>query len=113
VVGFGALSVCDEYRELTGGKFHTYIPLLAVHRERRGLGHGKAIVEHLVREAACLAAVVPPDAMHDAVFLDVYEESAAAFGLHEACGFQALGSSAFIDPLNGKGYYVMARRVRP
>jgi ribosomal protein S18 acetylase RimI-like enzyme len=111
VVGFGTLSVCNDYREFTGGKYHMYIPLLAVHPDKRGLGHGKTIVDHLVGEAACLVASVRAGIMHSAVFLDVYEDSAAAIGLYKSRGFQQLGGTAFVDPLNDKGFYVMAKRV--
>lgn len=41
IVGFGTLSICADYGQFTGGKFHTYIPLLAVHPEKRGRGYGK------------------------------------------------------------------------
>src|SRR5437867_10509403 len=49
IVGFGTLSVSSDYIELTGN-LHFYIPLLGVHPEKRGLGHGRTIVEHLVSE---------------------------------------------------------------
>jgi len=54
-VGFGTLDVCREYERFTGGKYHSYIPLLAVHPAYRGLGHGRRIVEHLVGEAVVLS----------------------------------------------------------
>src|SRR5437016_3365448 len=55
MVGFGTLDVCREYARFTGGKYHAYIPLLAVHPAFRGRGHGRRIVEHLVAEVVLLA----------------------------------------------------------
>lgn len=110
IVAFGTLSVCDDYATLTDGKLHTYIPLLAVHPDQRGRGHGRSVVDHLVGEAACIVKAMP-EILHPAAFLDVYEESVAAFNLYQKCGFQALGNSPFVDPLNGKKYRVMAKRV--
>jgi ribosomal protein S18 acetylase RimI-like enzyme len=49
--------------------------------------------------------------LHHAVFLDVYEKSVAAIGLYNKCGFQTLGNSSFVDPVNNEPYRVMARRV--
>src|SRR5690349_850202 len=37
MVGFGTLDVCDDYQEYTGGRPHTYIPLLAVNPTIRSL----------------------------------------------------------------------------
>lgn len=110
IVGFGTLSVCADYAALTDGKPHAYIPLLAVHPDKRGLGHGRSIVEHLVGEAAYIVQA-DPETLHHAVFLDVYEESVAAFGLYLKCGFQALGNRLWVDDLNAKRYRVMAKRV--
>jgi ribosomal protein S18 acetylase RimI-like enzyme len=109
IVAFGTLSICEDYADLTGGKPHLYIPLLAVHPEQRGRGYGKAVVEHLVSEAACTVQA-SPTSVHSAVFLDVYEESVAAFNLYQNSGFVTLGNS-IIDPLNGKTYHIMAKRV--
>src|SRR5260370_9513401 len=38
IVGFGSMDICQEFHYLTGGKFHAYIPLLAVHPDKQGLG---------------------------------------------------------------------------
>jgi ribosomal protein S18 acetylase RimI-like enzyme len=110
IVAFGTLSVCSDYAMWTDGRPHAYIPLLAVHPEQRGLGYGREVVDHLVSEAACIVEA-NSGVVHDAVFLDVYEKSLAAIGLYEKCGFQALRSSQFIDPLNNEPYKIMARRV--
>jgi ribosomal protein S18 acetylase RimI-like enzyme len=110
IVGFGTLSVCDDWREFSDGKRHTYIPLLAVHPNRRGLGHGKSIVDHLIEEAACLVSAYR-GALHAAVFLDVYEYSIGARKLYEDRGFQALGNRAFLDEVTNERYFVMAKRV--
>ncbi len=111
IVGFGSLSLCNDCCQFAGGaQFHTYIPLLAVHPEKRGLGHGQRIVDHLVSEAAELVAACSKS-VSPAVFLDVYEESVAAIGLYQKCGLQSLGSAPLVDPVNGKGYRVMAKRV--
>lgn len=110
IVGFGVLSICADYAQFTGQKHHLYIPLLAVHPDRRGLGHGKAIVKHLVDMAACFVQE-SPGALHNAVFLDVYEDSVNAYNLYLKCDFVSLGDRIFVDPLNGKKYRVMAKRV--
>ena len=67
LVAFGTLDICEDYADLTEGKPHTYIPLLAVHPDHRGRGHGKAVVEHLVSEAACAASTLG-GGLHPAVF---------------------------------------------
>lgn len=109
IVAFGTLCVCEDYAAFTEGKHHAYIPLLAVHPEHRGKKYGRAVVKHLVEEAACVvqsnAAIV-----HASVFLDVYEQSAAALSLYQKSGFAALGH-AIVDPANGKAYRIMAKRV--
>lgn len=110
LVGFGTLSVCTDCGEFTDGKSHLYIPLLAVHPDKRGLGHGKTILDHLVDEAACFVGATPAKDIHGAVFLDVYEDSVGAIRLYGDRGFQRLGG-AIVDPLNNKNYYVMAKRV--
>lgn len=110
IVAFGTLSVCDDYAALTGGKLHTYIPLLAVHPDLRGRGYGRSVVDHLIDEAACIVKSRSP-VLHHAVFLDVYNESVAALNLYTGCGFQSLGNTPFVDPLNQKLYRVMAKRV--
>jgi len=104
---------CDEYQQFTDGKLHFYIPLLAVHPSRRGQGHGRAIVEHLVDEAANYFPAELNAFFHDAIFLDVYEESTGAVTLYRKCGFATLGPGPLVDPANGKNFYVMARRFTP
>jgi len=110
IVAFGTLCVCDEYGTLTDGQLHIYIPLLGVHPDQRGLGHGRSVVDHLVSEAARIVKASAGH-LHHAVFLDVYENSVAAIGLYDKCGFQPLGSGQFIDPLNNEPYRVMVKRV--
>jgi ribosomal protein S18 acetylase RimI-like enzyme len=109
IVAFGTLSICHDYALLTDGKPHLYIPLLAVHPDQRGRGYGRSVVEHLVGEAACIVQADPAH-FHSAVFLDVYDESVAAFNLYQKCGFATLGNP-IVDPLNGKVYRIMAKRV--
>jgi len=109
IVGFGTLDICDECSQFTDGKPHTYIPLLAVHPDMQGRGHGKSIVNHLVGEAACVVAGINID-IHHAVFLDVYEDSAQAIGLYTRCEFFKL-NGPFVDSVNGKNFLVMAKRV--
>jgi ribosomal protein S18 acetylase RimI-like enzyme len=110
IVAFGSLSVCHEYAELTDGLPHTYIPLLAVHPDQRGLGHGRSVFDHLVSEAACIVRAKPGSVQH-AVFLDVYKKSTVALGLYQKCGFQTLGSGPFVDPLINEPYRVLAKRA--
>ena len=83
------MRLTDDYAALTDGKAHTYLPLLAVHPDRRQLGHGRSVVDHLVSEAECIVQA-NSHVLHHAVFLDVYEESVAALGLYNKCGFQTL-----------------------
>ncbi len=108
IVGFGTLDVCDDCSMYTGGRLHTYIPLLAVNPDARGRGHGRSIVNHLVHEAA--RKVAETSALHDALFLDVYERSSAAIGLYAKCHFVTLNGPV-VDPVNGEPFLVMARRV--
>lgn len=109
IVGLGTLSICDDYAALTDGRSHLYIPLLAVHPEQRGRGYGRMILDHLVGEAVCIVQVHAPQ-IYPAVFLDVYEESVVAFKLYQKSGFAALGN-VIVDPINGKAYRIMAKRV--
>src|SRR4051812_20925146 len=70
IVGFGTLAISTDCSEFADSKPHTYIPLLAVHPDMQGRGHGKAIVNHLIREASCAVARAPAW-LHHALFLDV------------------------------------------
>lgn len=110
LVAFGTLDMCKDYADLTGDKYHMYIPLLAVHPEYRGRGYGRIVLEHLVNEAMCAVGTLPSD-LHPAVILDVYEESSTAYALYRKCGFHDLCPGALVDPVNGKTYRIMARRV--
>jgi ribosomal protein S18 acetylase RimI-like enzyme len=80
-VGFGTLEVCREYEQFTGGKLHSYIPLLAVNPAYQRLGHGRRIVEHLIAEAALIAQ--SPGNVADLLFLDVYAANQAAIALYQ------------------------------
>ena len=81
-VGFGAVELCKEYEQFTGGRRHTYIPVIGVHPEFQGRGYGRAIVEHLVTEAVlffhsplnCLTGDTQ-EGFSDLLFLDVYSAS--------------------------------------
>jgi ribosomal protein S18 acetylase RimI-like enzyme len=110
-VGFGTLDVCKEYERFTGGKFHSYIPLLAVNPSFERRGHGRSIVEHLIGEAA-LVARSPAD-YSDLLFLDVYTSNQPAISLYEKCGFTTLNPDQPIpDPKErGEPYIVMAKKV--
>jgi ribosomal protein S18 acetylase RimI-like enzyme len=110
-VGFGTLDVCRDYGQFTGGKYHSYIPVLAVHPAFRGLGHGRRIVEHLVAEAALLAQ--SPADISDRLFLDVYAVNQGAIALYERCGFVILNPDAPVpDPHeNNEPYIIMASCV--
>jgi len=110
IVGFGTLDFCKECSQFTDGKPHGYIPLLAVHPEKLGRGHGKSILNHLVEEAACM--VVRETELHHSVFLDVYESSTVAIRLYSRCGFVTL-NGPILDPANGENFFVMAKRVSP
>ncbi len=83
IVGFGTLDVCDDYRDYTAGRSHTYVPLLAVNPAAQGLG--TSIMRHLIDEAAVR---VRRGGCHDVLFLDVYEFSKAAIALYTKVRFQ-------------------------
>jgi len=91
-VGFGTLDVCKEYALFAGGKYHSYIPLLAVDPAFQKRGHGRSIVEHLIAEAALLAG--SPADLSDRLFLDVYTANQGAISLYEKCGFVTLNPDA-------------------
>jgi ribosomal protein S18 acetylase RimI-like enzyme len=114
VVGFGSLSLCSDYSDLSDKKRHAYVPLLGVHPDKRGHGHGKTILNHLVEQATSLA-VSSSDRANDVIseflFLDVYEDSVNAINLYKKSGFSTLGALAFPDSRNGKNFYVMAKRI--
>lgn len=110
-VGFGTLDVCKEYERFTGGKYHSYIPLLAVNPAYQKRGHGRVIVDHLIAEAVLIAQ--SPAHFSDLLFLDVYTANRGAIALYEKCGFVTLNPDAPIaDPMeNGETYVIMARKV--
>lgn len=111
IVGFGSLQLCREYAPIIGhlpeGHRHPYIPLLAVKPDKQGRGHGTEIVKHLTAEAV-ICACVPT--CHPTLFLDVYEDNAAAIRLYTNADFVILGSD--IDEReNNRPYLIMARSV--
>ncbi len=109
LVGFGTLDMCDDCREFTGGKFHPYIPLLAVNPTIKSLGYGTSIVRHLIDEAAVLAC---QSLCHEVLFLDVYTSSVKAIKVYADCGFAEVNPEPIPDPQEGgKTYLVMAKRV--
>jgi ribosomal protein S18 acetylase RimI-like enzyme len=111
IVGFGTLAISTDCSEFADSKPHAYIPLLAVHPGMQGQGHGKSIVNHLVREAA-RAVARAPTWLHHALFLDVYEESTPAIRLYASCQFVTL-NGPIVDNINGRKFFVMAKRVTP
>jgi ribosomal protein S18 acetylase RimI-like enzyme len=111
VVGFGTLDVCKDYERFTGGKYHAYIPLLAVNPEFQKRGHGRSIVQHLIAEAVLIAQ--SPAGFSDLLFLDVYTANQGAISLYEKCGFVTLNPDApILDPQeNNAPYVIMAQKV--
>jgi ribosomal protein S18 acetylase RimI-like enzyme len=112
-VGLGTLDVCQDYQQFTAGKFHCYIPLLAVNPAYQKRGHGRSIVEHLIAEATLIAQ--SPAGISDLLFLDVYTANKGAISLYQKCGFVSLNPGAPIpDPQeNNEPYVIMARNVAP
>jgi len=110
-VGFGTLDVCKEYEQFTGGKYHSYIPLLAVHPAFQKQGYGRSIVEHLIAEAVLIAQ--SPGDFSDLLFLDVYTANKGAISLYNKCGFVTMNQNApILDPQeNNEEYVLMARSV--
>jgi len=110
-VGFGTLDICKEYEHFTGGKYHSYIPLLAVNPVFQKRGHGRRIVEHLIAEAVLIAQ--SPADISDVLFLDVYTANQGAISLYTKCGFVILNPDTPIpDPQeNNEPYVIMARSV--
>jgi len=110
IVGFGTLDVCNDYGAFTAGRFHLYIPLLAVNPTIKSLGYGTTIIRHLTDEAALLAS--RPGGCHDVLFLDVYTTSGKAIDLYKAAGFEQITPEPIPDLQEmGKLYLVMAKRV--
>lgn len=108
-VGFGALDVCGDCREFTGGRDHPYIPLLAVNPTIKSKGYGSSNIHHLVDEAALLAM---QGLCHDILFLDVYVSNVKAISVYTACGFVHITPYPIPDPQEGgQAYTVMARSV--
>jgi ribosomal protein S18 acetylase RimI-like enzyme len=110
-VGFGTLDVCKDYEHFTGGKYHSYIPLLAVNPAFQKRGHGRSILEHLIAEAGLIAQ--SPADFSDLLFLDVYTANQRAISLYDKCGFVTLNPNAPIPDAqeNNETYVIMARSV--
>lgn len=111
MVGFGTLDVCKEYERFTGGKYHSYIPLLAVNPAFQKRGHGRCIVEHLIAEAVLISQ--SSNDISDVLFLDVYTANKGAIALYDKLGFVTLNPDTPIpDPQeNNEAYIIMARSV--
>jgi ribosomal protein S18 acetylase RimI-like enzyme len=110
LVGFGTIDICDECGEFTSKQLHTYIPILGVNASMQGRGFGRAIVGHLIGEAAILARSI--SGCHDILFLDVYADNLRAICLYETCGFRRLTIGAIPDLReNGRPYIIMGKRV--
>lgn len=110
-VGFGTLDVCKDYERFTGGKYHSYIPLLAVNPAFQKRGHGRSIVLHLIAEAVLIAE--SPAGCSELLFLDVYTANQGAVSLYQKCGFVTLNPDAPIPDSqeNDEPYVIMAKRV--
>lgn len=114
MVGFGTLDLCRDYAHLADGKLHTYIPVLGVHPNYAGRGHGTRIVEHLAAVAEFVAQGA--EGISEYLYLDVYEANQAAIKLYrDKCRFAILNADdALLDEReNNERYYVMARRIAP
>ncbi|MDP9175173.1 MAG: GNAT family N-acetyltransferase [Planctomycetota bacterium] len=110
IVGFGTIDVCKDWKDITGGKPHAHIPLLAVNPSKRGHGHGHAIIDHLIGEAVLLT--YPPSSnCCDLLFLEVYTFSTPAISLYEKHGFSKVRDEPFFDDVENQSYFLMARRV--
>lgn len=112
-VGFSTIDVSNEYSRYVDGRQHVYIPLLAVHPAFNGRGYGRAIVSHLIDEAALMVNTTPCD-FADQVFLDVYTANERAIGLYTKLGFVVLNSNNPIldSQESNQPYVIMARNVR-
>ena len=100
----------DDCGEFTSDQLHTYISILGVNASMQGRGFGRAIVRHLIAEAAILALTV--SGCHDVLFLDVYADNQKAIHLDEACGFRRLTSESIPDSReDGRPYIIMGTRV--
>lgn len=114
IVGFGTLTMSDIYERYTAGRRHCYIPLLAVNPDFEGRGYGRAIVEHLIAQAATVLHVWPTQSLSEKLFLDVYTANGPACKLYcEKCQFVILNPDAPIpDPEeNNEPYVIMARNI--
>jgi ribosomal protein S18 acetylase RimI-like enzyme len=110
-VGFGTLDVGKEYERFSDGKFHTYIPLLAVHPQFQKRGHGRRIVQHLIAEAISITESSPN--CSDLLFLDVYTANKGAIALYEKSGFIAINpDTPILDPHEkNETYIIMAKKI--
>jgi ribosomal protein S18 acetylase RimI-like enzyme len=110
LIGFGTIDVSEAYLDFTGGRPHLYIPLLAVKPGMDGRGYGKAIVQHLIEQAAIRSSA--PGESLEFLFLDVYEDNGKAIELYKKCGFKNMRNEPTPDPdEGGKRYFIMAMRV--
>jgi len=107
-VGFGILDICLDYQQYANDEPHLYIPLLAINPTIESLGYGTSILKHLIEEATVSAG---RSLCHDLLFLDVYLSSEKAIKLYDAQGFVRLTPEPIEDPIEGKPFIVMAKRV--
>ena len=108
LAGLGTLDVCEEYCNGTARHPHPYIPLLAVNPSLMNRGYGTSILRHLVGEAALRALLL---GCQDILYLDVYATSTTAIRMYESNGFVKLSDMPTMDPVEGKPYFIMSRRV--
>jgi ribosomal protein S18 acetylase RimI-like enzyme len=109
LVGFGSLTICDDYSIYNDGHHHPYIPILAVNPTLVGCGYGTAILRHLVSHAALLTCNKYRES--DVLFLDVYVSNVNAIRLYEKCGFVKIAHDPRYDPDEENYYIIMAKRV--
>ena len=112
-IGFGTLDLCSEYKRFTNDKPHCYIPLLAVHPDFEGRGHGRSIVQHLIFVAELARILRGPENCSEYLFLDVYTANQPAISLYEKFQFGILADNPPIqDPdENNETYVIMARKL--
>ena len=111
LVGFGTLNLCSDYKDLTGGLRHPYIPLLAVNPTLKSLGYGTSIVRHLIDEAVLISFSSQGTDICGVLFLDVYQSNAKAISLYNKNGFIQIGDEVPDPHENDQPYIIMAQSV--
>jgi ribosomal protein S18 acetylase RimI-like enzyme len=110
-VGFGTLDLCHEYKRFTNGKAHCYLPVLAVHPDFEGRGHGRSIVQHLILAAELALTLRGPEHCSEYFFLDVYTANQRAISLYEKFKFGILSPPIQDPDENNETYVVMAKKL--